>query len=276
MRSVTPIIDYSDPINDQCDLSRGLVNAWITLPQNCGSARLMDLLGANHGSLVNFEANGVGTGWLGSFGCPGAYRTLYGNVPANSYISTTAVSASGVWTVSGWFLTGTFDTGYQATFWFGSGTGYGGMVIDGPTRVMHIFGSGASEPSGGLVGTWPSDVLWHHLAITRDGTNYIGYLDGVAQGSVGCGTWGASTDNLRIMGRSDTNQAFQGLASDFMLHNRTLSDREVMRLYQESRTGYKKLLRWVRPVGYSSPAAPAGLSIPIAAYHYNHHLGSMT
>jgi hypothetical protein len=56
-----------------------------------------------------------------------------------------------------------------------------------------------------------------------------------------------------------------------LVYNRALADAEVAEISADPLAPLRRKLR----VPLAAPAAAAGLSIPIAAYHYNHNIGAM-
>lgn len=88
-------------------------------------------------------------------------------------------------------------------------------------------------------------------------------------------TGGLSTQNpLQAFARGDSWSGGDGLGTIYSLlvYDRQLTATEVRRIV---RAPYQWVHRDILPV-MVPPVAAAGLNIPIAAYHYNHHLGSMS
>ena len=91
-------------------------------------------------------------------------------------------------------------------------------------------------------GVWPSQRFfansevtlneWHMVALTRNGDNFIFYLDGVADGSFTYSKTFISTFPVRISGQGDvTNERFNGRIDDVFIYGKELGTQEISDLY---------------------------------------------
>lgn len=266
------IIDTSDPVNWSHPLNRGLVSWWLALPDQQRGVIFRDLCNRNNGTLTN------GPTWQGARGRPGGWGSLRFD-GSNDYID---CGTSGLNNLSH----------MTAMFWMRApqtNTAYGRLFEKGATTewCFNVNQSGANDGkvsffanrSGFVIcdsAAINDGVTFHHIAGTIDGANITLFVDGV-QVSQKAYTGAASTTGTLYIGRfggTGYHAIFEG--DDFRLYNRALSAREIARYYNLSRQGYPGLLNRLPTRRYAPEQAVAGgLSIPIAAYHYNHHLGSM-
>ena len=115
------------------------------------------------------------------------------------------------------------------------GYGYGGYVL-GLKDDGHLFLSrvGISEVLGQSI----TDLAFHHIAVTKNGTNVVFYLDGAASaGSLFTDTFTFSSAPA-IGVRSDTLQnSFLGLVDEVSVYNRALSLGEIAAIYNAGSLG---------------------------------------
>lgn len=182
--------------------------------------------------------------------------------------------------VAAWWLADVLPSGNGNSLWFlGKDTSgsrsytFGLRDTSGAINLsMQINGSTAmgvgDTDLAGLTGEW------HHAVTAYDGTNVFYYHDGLPDGSGAFSTDPAiTTIAVRLGSRqfTDFKEEWNGKLNDLRLYNRPLTAAEANLLYT---TPYADLIprRFTR-VG-EAPAVGA-LGIPIAAFHYNHHLGTM-
>lgn len=122
----------------------------------------------------------------------------------------------------------------------------------------------------------PQNQGWMHWAHTYDGANQRLFLNGVNVATLADTTTPLTNANdLTIGGTSSASDNLDGHWDDARVYNFAWTEANIYALYADSRQGYNLTLNRMRMPLLNSVAAPGGLSIPIAAYHYNHHLGSM-
>jgi len=105
-----------------------------------------------------------------------------------------------------------------------------------------------------------------HISVNYTGAGFTVYRNGLP----------IDTDPLagpfiwsKIGSNGDETYSWGGLMGEVSFHNRSLLSSEIQQLYQDP----DAMLRPRSRVYPAAAAAPAGLSIPIAMYHYQHHLG---
>jgi hypothetical protein len=117
-------------------------------------------------------------------------------------------------------------------FSYGSG-GYGfGMDNSGFLFLakVNVINSG----SGARV----SDTNWHHVAITKSGTNVFFYIDGIANALPSFSSTFTFSTQVAIAARGDNlTAAFFGLIDELAVYNRALSTNEIQTIYLAGGTG---------------------------------------
>lgn len=120
---------------------------------------------------------------------------------------------------------------------------------------------------------------WHHVAVilAAGGGTMTMYIDGVQRASTTSSTGTFAMNSYKIGTRqngSTTHQSIMdGDIGPVKTWSRLLTVQECRKDYED---GLAQFRVRPRPIYLSVPAPVGGLSIPIAAYHYNHHLGSMS
>ncbi len=186
------------------------------------------------------------------------------------------------WTLSIWIKTG--DTsGRVAIGKGGDGTNgiryYLGIGTGGTGKVSLVCDDNITKETA-LSSDTANDNEWHHIAGQREGTVTRVFLDGLQNGpnnsvNAGYDLSGTSQRGFKIgAGRNESTgilaKAFIGSLDDARIYHRALSPSEIWSLYE-----YPLVEFAPRRIQGKAAAAAGGLSIPIAAYHYGHHLGSM-
>ena len=118
-----------------------------------------------------------------------------------------------------------------------------GTGTDNPFQIQHWNNSGykiyiklGDGKARGFGQNVLSDAEWHHLVVTRNGTNVLTdvavYVDGVAMSQTALGTGSMSTaDAIRIGARADGTQRADGGMDEVALFNTELSASDVTDLY---------------------------------------------
>ena len=276
-------INLGSPINRSHPLCRGITAWWKVLPGPFwGGNRLRDLTGAFHGDLTS------GAAWSGG-GFPGGHGSIFFdgsddhvNVPYDARYDVGA----GAFTVAVWVkLVASGEPACAIVDWetssivSGSGSGW---VIDAEASSRPNFviddGTAANDAvhlgTGSLVGDG-----WHHLVGVVSASAVTGYRDGVLTQSIARTTGSLThTNPLNIGQQQPFGRSINGFVHEVILWNgRALSDTDVAALYNASFRDGNPMLSYVRrPVRVNTVGGGGGgLDIPIAAYHYNHHLSSM-
>lgn len=269
-----PVIDIGSPVNWSRPLTRGLVSWWMALPNWNRGTKWFDLCGRNHGTLTNMDP---ATDWVGPRGRPGGFGCLDFD-GSNDYVNILGTTSStfmltNPFTIACWYkFTGSTSLLYVMSI------GRSFRQIGFRTRSLganiDLYRDGTIVESTGL----SLGNQWHHLAGTYDGTNIALYVDGQQIGTAASGSASdASPVTWKIGSDAVGGQCFQGGIDDVFVFTNWKSPTEVLALYNDSRLGHPQMLNWIRPAYYVAQAGGGGggLSIPIAAYHYNHHLGMM-
>jgi len=130
--------------------------------------------------------------------------------------------------------------------------------------------------------------VWQHVIVVYDGTQGTAgnrirvYLNGNLMTGSATGTLPTALYNLgdthplHLGFFNGLGRYFLGQMDDVRIWHRAPPAEEAKQIYLDAVGGYRDtLLRPEAPCWVEPAAAPGGLAIPIAAYHYNHHLGSM-
>lgn len=264
-------IHIADAVKRDASLNRGLVSWWMALPDQQRGNVFRDLMGRNHGALIS------GPAWGGATGRPGGFGALFFD-GTDDYVVNAAYSGEvgNPVTMSLWARpTGTSADQY-VLYREEAGIAANMRVIllgfqDG---FWNVFNGG--YPTGTAADTQMTATagVWQHVLYTSNGSTLQGYLNGVLQISVSANldlSSGANT--MRIGSPNGASNFYAGGLDDIRIWNRYSSASEAAAIYHDSRRGYPLTLNWVKSrVAFEQGAAPGGLSIPIAAYHYNHHL----
>lgn len=123
---------------------------------------------------------------------------------------------------------------------FGAATGgahnYIALYIDSTGKLHATTGVTDSISAAGV-----STGTYHTAALTWDGTNLIGYLDGVSMGSVAPGANTIPTTGLkfRLGATADTSAAgfFAGQLDEGMVFNATLTPTQISNIHTAANTG---------------------------------------
>jgi len=134
------------------------------------------------------------------------------------------ISSSTPFTIEYWYY---FISAANSSpiFDLGSGNMFQPYLISGNQKIYSSQGGGYMIDLGsGASGGFQNNV-WHHLAITGDGSgNTKAYLDGVQKGSTHNGSWSVSGGKVRLNGYAGsgyTNVGVQMYMSDFRFVNGT-------------------------------------------------------
>ncbi len=212
--------------------NRGLVGYWSF---NDGSGtKATDFSGQSHvGTLTNIASPATATsGWAdGKVARALAFDGTDDFVTGSMSGFNTGTSAR---TIAGWIKM-TDTSSVKVPFVYGScGSGNDGKAFGvylSSSEVLNFWGCGTADFSTGV--TVSTDV-WHHIAVTYDGTNVKVYVDGAQAGAttartlgVGSAAWVAGSD-----GSVDTaDYPFAGSIDEVRVYTRALSQSEVASLY---------------------------------------------
>jgi hypothetical protein len=205
----------------------GLVSWWP------GDGNADDIQGSNDGTLVSgvgFAPGMVGDAFV--INGAGSY-VLIGN-PANLQLQD--------FTIDAWVKPNRLDLTNNTILLYGPG-GYG-------FQFCRSTASCGNAPAGSLlltevgfsqVGSATSfpDTDWHHVAVTKDGSTVVFYLDGVAfPGLMPYDPGFTFTSNLAIGNRADSpTQPFPGLIDETEVFDRALSASEIRAIFDAGSAG---------------------------------------
>ncbi len=252
------LLDGSHPLNS------GLVGEWSVIP-NSGWSRglvLYDLMRGLHnpnpGTLTN------GPTWVGSKGRPGGFGGVSYVTASNQYAACGSGPVVGFgainMTVAAWINTSQawgnicscLGAGF-AGFEFSVSNGQSGTsASDGQVSLYN--GSGWTNTTARV-----DDGLWHHVAVTNDGTNSNFYIDGALSRSVAHTNPNTPAGVFQIGLRpSTTGIGFQGIIDGVMLWKTVvLSPSAIAALYAETRRGNPERWRWVSNRSWVIPTGVA-------------------
>lgn len=200
------------PVNS---ISSGLVGYWTFDGKNMPQGQVNDISGqGNNGSMRSMStstayiAGKIGQG-LFFDGLAGHWVTV-GNatIPSTNF------------TVSAWINIGANNSGFKTILTNVTG----GFYVN--SRKISWF-EGAEKVIGST--TIPTNT-WTHVVVTSDGTNLIGYVNGVKENTVAFASSGITGGGLAIGGPTNI-QVFNGFIDDVRIYNRPLSSGEINILY---------------------------------------------
>jgi hypothetical protein len=211
-----------------------------------GDGFALDVVGTNHGVLQNGASYGPGeVGQAFSFTAAGAYVSL----PTNFFPYPTTGTSTQSFTFEVWFNTssGGVILGQQNCPAHSSATGcVPGLYVgtDGKLRA-EMFWSGAISP---LTSTSTvTSGVFHHAAVTYDGSSEVLYLDGAAVASTSNFTQTAYASTYYYQFGTGTGSGmpgmpagwyqFNGLIDEPSLYSRALTPQEVFSIYQAGSAG---------------------------------------
>src|SRR6185436_13240061 len=115
---------------------------------------------------------------------------------------------------------------------YGEIVGYGpGGYLLGFRSDGSLFFSKNNVNDVGSAGTI-TDTAWHHVAVTKNGSTVVFYLDGVAEPAITYNTTFTFTTDLRIGAVNSAAEAsFLGMIDELSIYNRALSTNEIQAVY---------------------------------------------
>ena len=187
-----------------------------------------DVVAGNNGTLSNSTAYVPGmVGWAFSFNGSNSGVAL-GN--------TTALQLQN-FTIEAWIKRGSnsiasFTTGGGEIFSYGGG-GYSlGMNNDGSLFLTRLDIDNVTLSPG------VTDTNWHHLAVTKAGTNVLFYIDGVGHSVPPYSTTYTFSTLPAIGTRTDVNRGcFLGIIDEVGVYNRPLASNEIAAIYNAGSAG---------------------------------------
>ena len=218
----------------------GLISAW------SGDGNALDARSRNNGTIqgnVTFAAGEVGQGFqlAGNNGD----RVLVGNPPNLQ---------SQNFTVEGWIkrssastVTNSPNPGSPSGVFFAYGQGGYAFLIEQNSNKLGISQIGISQiltPNLTI-----TDTNFHHIAVTKSGSQVTFSVDGVADTPVAYNVNFAFTSNAAIGSRGDgqTDNVFFGAVDELAIYDRPLSPGQIQSIFNSGMTGKCKPLATYAP-----------------------------
>ena len=191
--------------------------------------------------MLNGDATDVSTNYngaessityvAGEYGGAASFNGSNSSIQINTFSGFTNYN----FTLSIWIKT-TDTVGYITSFrdpiyiTFGTGiysAGSNGMGIYDGTNSYYINNTAMQ----GI-----NDGNWHHIAMTHDGTNLKGYIDGSIIATVSTGTTtqssgGTNYNRIGLRADGNTSSAYNGLVDQLRLYNSALSENDISNIY---------------------------------------------
>ena len=178
-----------------------------------------------------------------------------GNIANNVRIPNSPSLQTSLFSVEYWVYFNTVQNAVIVTKRSPSGAGdawQAGIVYTGGVFELQFVGYTTSGLADWYSGALASPVgVWTHVAMTYDGTNVVGYVNGVQvlMVTVSLALGGQNADIY--IGTHPAAQPFNGLVDELTLCNRALSSNEVQGIYQAGTAGQ------VAPVAAVTGISPA-------------------
>ncbi|HJT80863.1 MAG TPA: LamG-like jellyroll fold domain-containing protein, partial [Chthoniobacterales bacterium] len=212
----------------------GLVSWW----QADGNA--MDAVGGNNG-IVQGAVTFV-SGKAGQAFSLGGHGDTNGNGDRVRVANSPALQTQN-FTIDAWIrrasasiVTNNGKPGVEGGTFFAFGNGGYGFLIDQATNQLVLTRVQVSNvKSSGTI----TDTNYHHVAVTKSGSQVIFYIDGVPAGSVLYDTGFTFTTNPAIgaRGDNDVENAFFGDIDELQIFNRPLSPAEIQAIFNAGSSG---------------------------------------
>ena len=198
----------------------------------CTDTTWFDLT-ANHidGTLVGFSGCDETTGWDGDgvtniSGTAGPYRLMFnGGNNVDFGVSAPLHLTTGL-TITAWIkasANGAIFTSYDAG---GSYAGYGFEIGTGNTGNLGFWSNGQNAWVGSS-GNSVTDDVWHHVAVTYDGTTAVIYKDGVQVFTGAVLPPGITTHSSVLGMEPQGGTGFNGAIADFRVYDGALLPAEI-------------------------------------------------
>ncbi len=200
----------------------GLVGWWK------GEGNALDSVGSNNGTLAGNTTYGsgrVGQGFVFDGNNDGVQLANQTNLQLQNFSIEAWIKRSDASIASQ-------DIGGGELFSFGSG-GYG-LLVDNDGTAYLVKNNASSVPSSFQI----TDTNWHHLAVTKSGTNVVFYLEGVAYPAAPYVVTFTFTTPAAVGARGDNlANSFLGVVDEVSVYNRPLTAGEIQSIYNAGSAG---------------------------------------
>lgn len=233
-------IDLLDPVERDHPLLRDCVWWWLSLPNTWGGTQVFDIMNSYHATRVN-DPTWRADGGINFNGSTQSLSPTFNVNPTLPYTMCLTHRVGAVGSTQGVFLKSA-----------GAGTIWHGLFFRSTNRWRFgVSGTTSESTTAGAVGNT------RRIVGTYNGTTHSLYIDGVLQYSE---ARSAADQSTWTIGRRIDGFFTNGSLRDMRIHNRQLSEQEVIDDYKQQREGYPDLLRRLTRKVYSIPAPPPAIT----------------
>lgn len=259
------MIDWTNPVNIDAPLNRGLLDWWIVGQDNpyWGGATWFDLCRDKHGTLTS------GPVWKGNVGPYENWGALeFSNSPYVNLGTSDFISSSSPFTVSWWEYVGSTPTTFPAVARFTSGS-YQFIILRNSHANYSNLVVGKADISNGVRFTSVPSLAsgvgnWNHWCVMGSAgmgdntpSNFTAYVNSTSYSATSSNSLSVSGTNS-YLGWDGADDKWKGMLDDFRLYNRVLSALEVYQLYRAGIEGYPIELNRRRLMLYDDTVPPVG------------------
>lgn len=263
------LLDLTCPLDPDYPGNKGLVAAWVAVPELAAGLTLFDLTNTGrgnpqHGVLTNGPTWVAGLNGLSALQFDGANDYVNCGSPVGLNGATAA-------TISAWLYRSSTGT----TVGLG---GCGGAATQGDNRFSlvwwtdgNLYFSAAQTSFGGYSYAAVSGTGWRHVTLVYDGSQSSSatraklFVDGLPQSVTFVGAVGTALGSVSPfwLGADASDRVTGGIICGASLHLRPLPDAEIRDLYDQSRRewGQSDQYRWLDGVTYSLPSASSPVTV---------------
>lgn len=223
----------------QCNAGSGACTSYDQCVINSGAKRMWgmrDAIGSTHPlDLVSNTAIGTYQGSITfqqTAHWSGCQSVLDNGAAGASGIDAPIDFTTAAFTWAGWIKTSTTGTHYLAYYGI-SGTASGAYIAVVGSHIQVDVITPGNVDQFALGTAVINDGNWHHVAITYDGTNVKGYVDGALDASASAPTHSSTQTHFLIGGQTGgaAGVQFVGNLSDWSTWDRALSGTEIASIY---------------------------------------------
>jgi hypothetical protein len=260
--TASTVLDVLTPVDLTAPLNRGLLNWHLVLPHALGGVTWRNLVAPRHATLVGTEPRSATVGWNATRRQGGL-----GEVRLNGTSGYATVAAAPIYDFAN--MTFTVSCWVQATTAAHlvarrhSTVAVGGWFLrldaGGTATARLIASNGTNVAQRSTVVTTLLSGAWAHLVVvfttsttvsaTNDMTLYVNGQVNQGTRSTAGSVYADAVDVVSFgsVGPFGAGSFLTGAMDDVRISARGLTATEVQQLYQASRTGYRRELRWLSP-----------------------------